>query len=98
MKVLRRLAIGLAAAVGLLLVFGRPVTSGEAALAMWDLAAGGAPSLWQEATDAPSEYPTRWDGGEGDLDLPAGDARAAMVLVPGAAVLGRDEPRLKALE
>ncbi len=30
-------------------------------------------------------------------DLPAGGVRAAMVLVPGAAVLGRDEPRLQAL-
>src|SRR4029450_4217651 len=28
---------------------------------------------------------------------PAGQVRAAMVLVPGAAVLGREEPRLKAL-
>ena len=39
----------------------------------------------------------RWEGGEGDLYLPASQARAAMVLVPGAAVLGRDEPRLQAL-
>lgn len=45
MKVLRRLAIGLAAVVGLLLVFGRPAAWGEAALVMWDLAAGGAPTL-----------------------------------------------------
>jgi len=48
-------------------------------------------------TEQPSDYPTRWDDGEGDLYLPAGKARAAMVLVPGAAVMGRDEPRLKAL-
>ena len=39
----------------------------------------------------------RWADGEGDLYMPAGQVRAAMVLVPGAAVLGRDEPRLKAL-
>jgi hypothetical protein len=97
MKTLRRLTIGLAAVVGLLFVFGRPVTWAEAALVMWDLAAGGAPTLWQEVTDAPSEYPTRWESGEGDLYLPAGRVRAAMVLVPGATVLGRDEPRLKAL-
>ena len=97
MKTLRRLVIGLTVVVGLLFAFGRPVTWGEAALVMWDLAAGGAPTLWQEVTDAPSEYPTRWDSGEGDLYLPAGKVQAAMVLVPGAAVLGRDEPRLKAL-
>lgn len=97
MKTLRRLAIGLAAIVALLLVFGRPVTWVQSALVMWDLAAGGAPSVWQEMTEPPSEYPTRWDSGEGDLYLPAGNVRAAMVLVPGAAVLGRDEPRLKAL-
>jgi len=97
MKTLRRLAIGLAAAVALLFVFGRPVTWVQSALVMWDLAAGGAPTLWQEVTEAPSEYPTRWDSGEGDLYLPAGKVRAAMVLVPGAAVLGRDEPRLQAL-
>ncbi|MDP1962341.1 MAG: alpha/beta hydrolase [Reyranella sp.] len=97
MKTLRRLAIGLAAVVGLLFVFGRPVTWAEAASVMWDLAAGGAPTPWQEMTDSPSEHPTRWDSGEGDLYLPAGKVRAAMVLVPGAAVLGRDEPRLRAL-
>ena len=97
MKTLRRLAIGLAAIVVLLFVFGRPVTWVQAALVMWDLAAGGAPTLWQEVMEAPSEYPTRWESGEGDLYLPAGKIRAAMVLVPGAAVLGRDEPRLKAL-
>ncbi len=95
MKTLGRLAIGLAAVVGLLFVLGRPVTWGEAALVMWDLAAGGAPTVWQEVTAPPSEYPTRWDSGEGDLYLPVGKVRAAMVLVPGAAVLGRDEPRLR---
>lgn len=97
MKTLGRLAIGLAAVVALLFVVGRPVTWGEAALVMWDLAAGGAPTLWQEVTGSPSEYPTRWDSGEGDLYLPVGKVQAAMVLVPGAAVLGRDEPRLQAL-
>ena len=97
MKMLRRLAIGLAAIVALLLVFGQPVTWVQSALVMWDLAAGGEPTLWQEVTDRPREYPTRWESGEGDLYLPAGKVRAAMVLVPGAAVLGRDEPRLQAL-
>jgi hypothetical protein len=97
MKTLRRSTIALATAVALLFLVGRPVTWVQAAMVMWDLAAGGAPTLWQEVTDAPSEYPTRWDTGEGDLYLPAGKVAAAMVLVPGAAVLGRDEPRLQAL-
>ncbi|MFZ5778933.1 MAG: hypothetical protein ACOY4R_01835 [Pseudomonadota bacterium] len=48
-------------------------------------------------TAAPSEEVEHWPDGEGDLYLPAWDVRAAMVLVPGAAALGRDEPRLKAL-
>ena len=39
MKTLRRLAVGLVAAVALLLVFGRPVTWVQSALVMWDLAA-----------------------------------------------------------
>jgi len=97
MKTLRRVAIGLAAIVALLFVFGRPITWGQAALIMWDVAAGGAPTLWQEVTGPPSDRLARWDDGEGDLYLPAGRVRAAMVLVPGAAVLGRDEPRLKAM-
>ena len=37
MRTLRRLAIGLAAIVALLLVFGRPVTWVQSALVMWDL-------------------------------------------------------------
>ena len=97
MKMLRRLAIGLAAIVALLLVFGQPVIWVQSALVMWDLAAGGEPTLWQEVTDQPREYPTRWESCDGDLYLPAGKVRAAMVLVAGAAVLGRDEPRLQAL-
>ncbi len=97
MKALLRVTIGLAAAVALLFVFGRPVVWTQAALIMWDIAAGGSPTLWQEVTEPPRDYPTRWDNGEGDLYLPGGKVRAAMVLVPGAAVLGRDEPRLQAL-
>ncbi len=79
------------------LVFGRPVAWTQATLIMWDIAAGGERTLWQDVTSAPQERPVRWPDGEGDLYLPAGGARAAMVLVPGADVLGRDEPRLKAL-
>jgi len=96
MKTLRRLAIGLAIAVAVLFAVGRPIAWSEAALVMWDIAGGGAPTLWHDVTPAPSMYPTRWKDGEGDLYTPGGRVRAAMVLVPGAAVLGRDEPRLQA--
>lgn len=97
MRVLRRLVLVLLAVVALVLAFGRPVLWTEAALIVWDIAAGGEPTLWQQLTDRPSDRAVRWSDGEGDLYTPAATARAAMVLVPGAAVLGRDEPRLKAL-
>ncbi len=97
MRTLRRLGLVLMAVAALLFVFGRPVAWVEAGLIMWDIAAGGQPTLWQRLTDPPRMYATRWDDGEGDLYQPAGETRAAMVLVPGAAVLGRDEPRLQAL-
>ena len=98
---MRRFALLLAGSLALLVAaafaFGRPVAGVEAALIMWDIAAGGRPTLWQEVTAAPGERLVRWQDGEGDLYQPASQARAAMVLVPGAAVLGRDEPRLRAL-
>jgi pimeloyl-ACP methyl ester carboxylesterase len=97
MKALRRVAITLAAIVALLFIFGQPVAWVQAGLIMWDIAAGGKATLWQEVTEQPSEKLVRWDDGEGDLYLSAEKVRAAMVLVPGAAMLGRDEPRLKAL-
>lgn len=93
---MRRLALIVVGAVALLFVFGRPIVWAEAALVMWDVAAGGTPTWWHDITSAPSEHPMRWEDGEGDLYLPSGKPRAAMVLVPGAAVLGRDEPRLQA--
>jgi len=86
----------LALAVAVAFIFGNPIAWGEAVLIMLDVAAGGAPTLWQDVTPPPSMYPTRWADGEGDLYMPGGRVRAAMVLVPGAAVLGRDEPRLRA--
>ncbi len=93
----RLLAAALAVAVVLAFALGDPIAWGQAALIMWDVAAGGRPTLWQDLTTHPSEYARRWQDGEGDLYEPGGKTRAAMVLVPGAAVLGRDEPRLKAL-
>lgn len=96
MRVVRRTLLALLAGLVLLFVFGRPMAWSEATLVMWDIAADGAPTWLQDVTAPPREYPMQWDGGEGDLYLPAGQPRAAMVLVPGAAVLGRDEPRLQA--
>jgi len=97
MRVLRQLALVLLGIAALVLAFGRPVLWTEAALIVWDIAGGGEPTLWQHLTDRPSDRAARWFDGEGDLYTPAMTARAAMVLVPGAAVLGRDEPRLQAL-
>ncbi|WP_428664509.1 hypothetical protein [Reyranella sp.] len=94
---MRRLALVLLGIAALVLAFGRPVLWTEAALIVWDVAAGGEQTLWQHLTDRPSDRAVRWFDGEGDLYTPATTARAAMVLVPGAAVLGRDEPRLQAL-
>ena len=91
------LGTGVTLLVAAAFVVGRPVAWMQAALIMWDIAAGGAPTLWQDVTPAPHESLARWSDGEGDLYQPSEPVRAAMVLVPGAAVLGRDEPRLKAL-
>jgi fermentation-respiration switch protein FrsA (DUF1100 family) len=91
------LVCGVALLVAAAFVFGRPVMWAQAALIMWDIAAGGERTPWQNVTAAPQERQVHWRDGEGDLYRPAGQVRAAMVLVPGAAALGRDEPRLKAL-
>ncbi|HYD08232.1 MAG TPA: hypothetical protein VEC60_21030 [Reyranella sp.] len=97
MRVLRWIGGALLLAVAALFVLGRPIAWTQAALIIWDIAAGGKPTLWQAVTDRPREYPAKWADGEGDVYAPGGRVRAAMVLVPGAAVLGRDEPRLQAL-
>ena len=98
---MRRLAIvllaGVAALIAVAFAIGHPVAWVQAGLIMWDIAAGGGHTTWQDVTPAPGERTVKWSDGEGDLYRPAGQVRAAMVLVPGAAVLGRDEPRLKAL-
>jgi len=77
---------------------GHPVRWTEAALLMVDIAAGGASTAWQDLTAAPVATTVRWPVEdrvvEADLYMPAGRARAALVLAPGAAALGRDEPRL----
>lgn len=93
---MRRAGLLVLAALGALFIFGRPVAWSEAALVVFDVASGGA-SPWADLTPAPGETEVSWSGGEGDLYLPAGKVRAGLVLVPGAAALGRDEPRLQAL-
>jgi pimeloyl-ACP methyl ester carboxylesterase len=80
--------------LALLFALGRPVAWTEAALVVFDVAGGGP---WHWLTDTPVERPATWPRGEGDLYTPAARVRAALVLVPGAAALGRDEPRLRAL-
>jgi pimeloyl-ACP methyl ester carboxylesterase len=90
-----------AAAVLAIVTFGHPVRWTEAALLMLDIAAGGDPTPWQHVTGAPVTVTEEWSVGDRrvsvDVYMPAGTPRAALVLVPGAAVLGRDEPRLQAL-
>jgi len=53
--------------------------------------------LWQVARGAvPALVPAtaRWPGGSGDLYSTPRPARAALLLVPGAAETGKDDPRL----
>ena len=58
----------------------------EAGLLLWQLARGEVPAL--------AAIPSRWPEGEGDLYVPPGGARAGLLLVPGAAETGKDDPRL----
>jgi|AGTN01.1.fsa_nt_gi hypothetical protein len=73
----------------------------EAALMLGDLAAGTGPSTFKTLTPRPERQPVAWntDGrhNAGDLYLPAEKAKAGLVLVPGAAREGKDDPRLVAL-
>jgi pimeloyl-ACP methyl ester carboxylesterase len=66
----------------------------EAALVISDLAAGAGDSLFKRLTPPPARRPVVFAGHGGDLYLPAQGARGAMVLVPGAAREGKDDPRL----
>lgn len=68
---------------------------------MVDIAAGGSPTPWQQVTGAPVTVAEEWPVDDRrvsvDVYMPAREPRAALVLTPGAAVLGRNEPRLQAL-
>jgi hypothetical protein len=55
MRVLRWLAATVLVALALAFALGHPVRWGEAALMIWDIAAGGRPTLWQTLTAPPNE-------------------------------------------
>jgi len=77
-----------------------PARMGEAARLLADIEAGGGPSALKEATPPPERRPVRFETAgrlhSGDLYTPGGGeaALAAMVLVPGVAPAGKDDPRL----
>jgi len=94
---MKRAAVVLSLALVALFVFGHPVRWTAAALLMSDIAASGEPSLFKRFTAAPREATSTLRNVEVDLYTPAENVRASLVLVPGAAVLGREEPRLRNL-
>lgn len=101
MKRLLALLLILAALAAAAFASGLSFAHGEAALMLGDLAAGSAPSTFKTLTPRPERQTAVWnmDGrhGGGDLYLPAEKAKAGLVLVPGAAKAGKDDPRLVAL-
>lgn len=66
----------------------------EAALLLSDLGAGAQPTLYKKLTPQPERRPISFGPHKGDLYLPAEKAGAAIVLVPGAAKEGKNDPRL----
>jgi pimeloyl-ACP methyl ester carboxylesterase len=72
----------------------------EAGLLLADLSAGGQDSALKHLTTQPERRPISYDvlgrHRTGDLYLPGEPAKAALVLVPGAARTGKDDPRLVA--
>lgn len=77
-----------------------PARMGEAALLLADIEAGAGPSTLKQKTPSPERRPVRYGiagrSYSGDLYMPGGGetARASMVLVPGVAPAGKDDPRL----
>ena len=73
----------------------------EAAEVLGDIAAGPRPSRLKRITPRPRRDPVAYEVAgrrrRGDLYRPASGARAALVLVPGIARAGKDDPRLVAL-
>jgi hypothetical protein len=95
------LAVGAAVLLSLMLPGCAPRTAIEALLVLGDIEAGEGPSLLKRWTAAPARgtltYEVEGRLRHGDLYQPADAVRAALVLVPGAAREGRDDPRLVAL-
>ena len=77
-----------------------PARLDEAAKVLADIDAGWGPSALKAETAAPNRRPVAYAIEErqrnGDLYTPTAPARAAMVLVPGVARQGKDDPRLVA--
>lgn len=94
---MKRVAVVLSLVITALFVFGHPVRWTTAALLMSDIAAPGEPTLFKRLTADPVESTSTLQGVDVDLYTPADATRASLVLVPGAAVLGRQEPRLRNL-
>jgi pimeloyl-ACP methyl ester carboxylesterase len=91
----------LAALAGIAVASGCSTAHVEAGLVLSDLAAGPQPSTFKRLTGRPDRQTVTWnaDGRRNvaDLYLPAEKAKAGLVLVPGAAPAGKDDPRLVAL-
>jgi pimeloyl-ACP methyl ester carboxylesterase len=68
----------------------------EAADLLSDISAGEGPSRLKRETPAPERRPSAYPGGFGDLYVSPRGAAAALVLVPGLARTGKDDPRLVA--
>lgn len=94
---MKRVAVIVSLAIAALFVLGSPVRWTMAALLMSDIAAAGQVSFFKRLTTAPIEAVGTLRDIEVDLYTPLNGPRAGLVLVPGAAVLGRDEPRLREL-
>lgn len=79
-------------------VFGHPWRWMQAALLMADVAAAGSESPWKWITGTPQRRALAWKRNDivraGDLYRPQGNSQGALVLSPGAAPRGRDDPRL----
>ena len=95
---LRWLALGVAALLAV--VACAPGRGYEAALVLKDISAGVKPSRLKATTPEPKRQATSYRVAgrtyQGDLYRPGEEAAAALVLVPGAAEQGRDDPRLVA--
>lgn len=68
----------------------------EAAALLSDIAAGEGSSRLKRETPAPDRQPVAYPGGFGDLYVSPEGAKSALVLVPGLARTGKDDPRLVA--